>query len=274
MGFKARAIKGELRVIVADFGHFEEDLVLFGGPYSNLQAFEAFETAVEARPAICTGDVVAYCGQPAETINALQNTGWPVIAGNCERQLGEKADGCGCGFEDGTTCDLLSQGWYAFASRAVDGTMRSWMRDLPDFGVFVHCGKRYAVVHGGATAINRFLWPNTDFADFQQELEVLRKHVGQIDGVIAGHCGIAFQRQIEDVLWINAGAIGLPPNDGHCETRYGVLTSDGVSFHRLTYNHDAAKNAMQAVGLTQGYDQTLSSGIWPSEDVLPEGLRR
>ena len=46
---------------VQDFGVFEGPLVLFGGVYSNLQALEALIAEVGERPAICTGDVVAYC---------------------------------------------------------------------------------------------------------------------------------------------------------------------------------------------------------------------
>ncbi|HGG06309.1 MAG TPA: metallophosphoesterase, partial [Aliiroseovarius sp.] len=45
-------------------------------------------------------------------------------------------------------------------------------------------------------------------------------------------------------------------------------------FHRLSYDPDAAVALMQAAGLTQGYERTMTTGIWPSEDVLPPALRR
>ena len=36
----------------------------------------------------------------------------------------------------------------------------------------------------------------------------------------------------------------------------------------------AARRRMEEVGLVQGYHDTLSTGIWPSEDVLPDELKR
>ena len=57
------------RLRVQDFGRFDEPVVLFGGPYSNLQALEALSTIIGERPAICTGDVVAYGANPVQTVN-------------------------------------------------------------------------------------------------------------------------------------------------------------------------------------------------------------
>ena len=92
MGPETAAFKGRDRVNVADFGHFEGPLVLCGGPYSNLQATEAMVEAARGRPVICTGDVVAYCADPAATVRLVRASGWHVIAGNCEQQIAEGAE--------------------------------------------------------------------------------------------------------------------------------------------------------------------------------------
>jgi hypothetical protein len=42
----------------------------------------------------------------------------------------------------------------------------------------------------------------------------------------------------------------------------------------LSYDVDSAVKDMKDAGLTQGYHRALSSGVWPSEDVLPQALRR
>ena len=259
---------------VQDFGQFDEGVTLFGGPYSNLPALEALASMVGDGPAICTGDVVAYGGQPVETLELIRRLGWPLVAGNCERQIAEGAEDCGCGFDAGSACDLLSQGWYPFALSAIDGEARGWMAGLPDIGTFTQKGRRYAVIHGGATDIARFLWPSSLDADFLHEIEAIEAAIGPISGVVAGHAGVAFHRQIGEHQWINVGAIGLPPHDGRPETRYAVLKDGEVTIHRLTYDHEAAKRAMEVAGLTQGYHDTLASGIWPSEEVLPQALRR
>ena len=57
------------------------------------------------------------------------------------------------------------------------------------------------------------------------------------------------------------------------ETRFVVLQDGAAKIKELTYNAAAAQVAMQAAGLTQGYDRALLSGYWPSEDVLPQALR-
>ena len=274
MGCAEPWFKGEMELQVQDFGRFDEEVTLFGGPYSNLQALEALVEAVGDRPAICTGDIVAYCGDPSATTALMRQLDWPVIAGNCERQIAEDAPDCGCGFEEGMTCEVLARSWYSYARETLAAAEKAWMGTLPEIGIFVQEGRRYAVVHGGATAINRFLWPSSEASDFKVEIEAIEKIAGPVNGIVAGHSGIPFHRWIGDHHWINAGVIGLPPHDGRPATRYAVLKDGDVTFHHLTYDHAAARTAMEAAGLTQGYHATLDSGVWPSEDILPDALRR
>ncbi len=257
-----------------DFGHLDGPVVLFGGPYSNLQATEALVRVIGDRAAICTGDIVGYCADPNATATRIREAGCRAVAGNCEKQLAEGAEDCGCGFDDESACDLLSRGWYPYALRSTHAETVAWLGSLPDIGTFAHQGRRYAVIHGGATAINRFLWPSSSEQDFLTEIAFIEKSVGHVDGVVAGHSGIAFHARIGRYQWINAGAIGLPPHDGRPATRYAVLKDGDVIIERLAYDHAAARRAMEAAGLTQGYHEALTTGIWPSEDVLPGELRR
>ncbi len=264
---------------VRDLGELAGDLVIFGGPYSNFQALSALlEHAAQMNIArqnfICTGDVVAYCGAPDATLALMRDNHVACVAGNCEVQLAANAPDCGCGFAPGSTCDTLSAQWYEFAQGAVDDDARAWMRQLPDLIVFRHAAKRYAVLHGGATDIARYIWPTSPGSDFQTEIDCLRAEVGALDGVIAGHCGIAFERTVDGVRWINPGVIGMPPHDGNPQTRYGVLRAQGFEIYRLTYDARSAAADMVAAGLTQGYHAALTDGFWPSEDILPTGLRR
>lgn len=259
---------------VEDLGEITGDVVLWGGAVSNLQATEALIGVVGTRASVCTGDLVAYCGRPAETVAAVRGTGWPVVAGNCERQVAAGAEDCGCGFGDGTACDRMAGPWYAHALSEVDAEARAWMADLPDAALFRHAGRRYAVIHGGWSAINRFLWPSDPDAAFAGEIALIEAALGQIDGIVAGHAGIAFERRVGRVAWINPGAIGLPPHDGRAGGRYAVLSDDGARIERLLYDHASACADMETAGLTQGYHETLTSGLWPSEDVLPTALRR
>ncbi len=264
---------------ILDLGVLAGDVLVFGGPYSNLQALEALlgEAARRAIPAgrmICTGDVAGYGADPEACIDRVRAAGVAVVAGNVERQLAAGAGDCGCGYAEGSACDRLSAGWYGHADAQVDRAARDWMEALPDMAVFAHEGRRYAVVHGGLTDIARFLWPSTPGDAFGREITAIEAAAGPVDGVIAGHAGLAFERVVSGVHWINAGAIGLPPHDGRAKTRYVILSADGARIKRLSYDHHAAASAMRAAGLVQGYETSLETGIWPSEEVLPPELRR
>ena len=251
-------------------------ILAFGGPYSNLHATQAVLDLAASRGALalCTGDVVAYCGAPSDTVDAIRTLGGPVVAGNCERQLAADAPDCGCGFRAGTACDLMSVGWYGFAASRIGAEARAWMATLPDLIVFSQAGLRFGVLHGGATDVARFVWPTSARAVFEEEWDALEAEVGPVDRVIAGHCGLPFARALSRGTWINAGGIGMPPHDGSSKTRYVVIENAEAQFRALDYDVAAAVADMEAAGLTHGYHVALQSGYWPSEDVLPSSLRR
>ncbi|APX13729.1 diadenosine tetraphosphatase [Tateyamaria omphalii] len=260
---------------VQDLGVVDEPVLLFGGPYSNLQATQAVLEQARHRGAkpVCTGDVVAYCARPAETVAAIRAAGCPVVAGNCEVQLAEGADDCGCGFQEGSVCDLLSVGWYGFAQSRVGADARAWMAELPDVVVFAQSGARYAVIHGGVSDVARFVWSTSPMSVFRSEWMALEAQIGPVDHIVAGHSGIPFQQDVGKGRWINAGVIGMPPHDGLQQTAFMVLEEGRAKLHRLNYDMDGAVADMEAAGLTHGYHIALRSGYWPSEDVLPPDLR-
>ncbi len=264
---------------VKDLGNLDTDVLLFGGPYSNLQATqamraEALRLGIAPDHVICTGDVVAYCADAAATVAEIRDWGCPVVAGNCEKQLAQDAQDCGCGFEEGSVCDALSVAWFDYAGRQIDAASRAWMAACPDLMVFTHQERRLAVIHGGLSDISRFLWSTSAEAAFAEEIALIEAQVGPVHGVIAGHSGIAFERQIGTVQWINAGVIGMPPNDGLDRTHYALLQDGKVRFEVLDYDAPGARQAMEAAGLVQGYHIGLTEGLWPSEDILPPELRR
>ena len=272
----AAGMSGEMRH--HDLGVLDDALLSSGGPYSNAQALAAVIHAAQAAgiPAnhmICTGDVVAYCGAPARTVAQMRALGCAVVAGNCEIQLGQGAPDCGCGFEQGTTCDLLSAGWYGFAAEMLNNADKTWMAARPDVISFTHQGARYAVIHGGLTEVSRFIWPGSEAAVFEQEWMAISNAIGPVDHIIAGHCGVPFLRNTPQGQWINAGVIGMPPHDGRQQTRYAVLDGAEVKIHRLSYDALAAARDMEHAGLPDGYRNGLLTGYWPSEDILPPDLR-
>lgn len=256
-------------------------LLVFGGPYSNLQATQALQAEAHRRDIpperiICTGDIVAYCADPEKTTRTIRDWGIRAIQGNCEEQLAVAGDDCGCGFEEGTACDRLAKSWYEYANSRLSPDCRRWMGNLPmalDLQ-FNEC--RVKVVHGGVRQINRFLF-ESDTSALSDELAW-----SGTDLVVAGHCGLPFVRTIGPRTWFNPGVIGMPANDGTPRGWYGlieaadpVLPQRGLrlSVHALNYDYASAAAAVRAEGYAEPYAAALISGIWPSHDVLPEQER-
>ncbi len=253
-------------------------LLVFGGAYSNFSATQALidksrELGIPPENCICTGDVVAYCARPQETITAIRNWGCSVIMGNCEESLAKKASDCGCGFAKGSTCSTLSIGWYNFTDKIIDADDRQWMSMLKRELKFEWNNLQVRVVHGAPSQINRFIYASTKESDKRQEL-----HRANCDVLLTGHSGIPFGQAIkmEDSsqrFWLNSGAIGLPANDGTSDGWYMLLNpfSEGVtaSWHRLRYDTRQEQNAMKEAGLDNGYSASLLSGLWPSLETLP-----
>lgn len=248
-------------------------ILVFGGPYSNLEATramlaEAGRLGIPAERTVCTGDVVAYGADPAAVVDLVREAGIHVIRGNCEESLAAGAGDCGCGFAPGSACDAASAVWFAHADRQLDADARIWMAALParmdlDLG-----GRCLSVVHGGVEKINRFLFASGPAEDKRADLAL-----AGTDGVIAGHCGLPFTQTLDGRLWHNAGVIGLPAHDGTPRVWFSLITprGDGIGIeHRpLFYDHEAAAAKMHEAGLPEGYAAALESGLWPSCDILP-----
>ena len=142
------------------------------------------------------------------------------------------------------------------------------MADLPRRIDIEIGGCRLAVIHGGVDIVNRFVFASSARAI---KLEEIRK--AGVDGIIAGHCGLPFTQTIDGQLWHNAGAIGMPANDGTPRVWFSLLRAeaDGIAIeHRaLDYDFSTAAAKMCRADLPQEYAACLETGLWPSCDVLP-----
>ena len=257
---------------ILDLGELSTPLLVFGGPYSNLQATTALldrarQLGIGADRMLCTGDVVAYGADPERTSSLIRDAGIHVVMGNCEESLAMDSDDCGCGFEQGMACAVLSDGWYRYARSRVSSATRDWMAGLPRVIRFTLRGQRCCVIHGGLGQINQFIFQSTEFQVKNQQLAA-----ADTDVMIAGHCGIPFGQHLSNGAWLNAGVIGLPANDGTPDGWFMLLNvaSNGISaeWQRLQYDYPSSRQAMLGAGLS-GYADCIASGLWPSMDILP-----
>ena len=254
-------------------GTLDGRVLIFGGPYGNLQATEALlgeaaRLGIPTARLICTGDTVAYCGDPAATVALLRRTEVQVVMGNCEQSLALDAADCGCGFDADSHCARLSDAWYRHAKSELCDDAKRWMAGLPRRISFDMAGRRLVVVHGSVTEINRFVFASTPAPAKAAEIAA-----SSADGVIGGHCGLPFTELVGDKLWHNAGAIGLPANDGTRRAWLSLLRpmGDGIEIERRSFDFDAeaAARRIEELGLPRAYAATLRNGLWHSCDILP-----
>ncbi len=262
---------------VDDLGALAGPLIAFGGPLGNIDALdalmvEAHRLDVAPHNMFCTGDVAAYCADPAPCIESLRASGVQVVMGNCEESLAQDAGDCGCNFIAGSTCDGLADAWYSYTRNQTSPEDRAWMAALPRRITFTMGGTKLAVIHGGARQINRYLFAS-DRQDLAEESESLAA-----DLVIAGHCGLPFTTDIGARLWHNPGALGLPANDGTPRVWYALISWEAgavtISHHPLDYDHLAQARKMRAALLPEAYAQTLVTGLWPDTAILPKAEAR
>jgi predicted phosphodiesterase len=256
-------------------------LLVFGGCYSNLAATQAMQAVareldIGPQQIICTGDLIAYCAEPVEVIELIQDWGIHVLMGNCEESLGFEQLDCGCGFEQASTCSTLSIEWYRYTSQRVTLEHRSWMKSLPRLIEFQFQSTRFSVVHGSVTSINQFIFPSTE-----AKIKLAQVNQARTDVVIGGHSGIPFGQSFIDEasvskVWLNSGVIGMPANDGTADGWYmlidtGNLTGNSgyrVSWQRLAYDAKASQATTRKAGMVE-YAEALTTGLWPSMDILP-----
>jgi hypothetical protein len=258
---------------VRDLGTLDGPILVFGGPYGNLEAMDALlaearRLGIDGTHAVCTGDVVAYGADPQAVVDRVRAWGCAVVMGNCEESLAADAPDCGCGFAEESTCAALSAQWFSATRRDLDADTKSWMGTLPRRVDLTLAGRRFAAIHGGAALINQFVFASTPAAEKISQLAA-----ADVDGILAGHCGVPFSQILDDRLWHNSGALGMPANDGTPRVWFSVLipSVDGivVEHHALDYDHRAAAAKMRARGYPVEYAGALGSGLWPSCDILP-----
>lgn len=255
-------------------GKLAGKLLVFGGVYSNLEALLALkkvatEMEIPTQNIICTGDIVGYCADPSACLTHVKDWGIHSILGNVELQLRSGDDSCGCNFEDGSTCDLLSKSWYPYAQSQVDEDQIEWLKTLPEFITFNYCGKKFFVLHGSIKESAEFIFASTKDEVFLENFEKTGADI-----ILAGHSGIPFSKQMDEKLWLNAGVIGMPANDGTASVWYLIIDSLGdeikYQYKSLNYDYHLAQTKMLAKALPKAYAQTLTTGIWDNCDVLPE----
>jgi len=259
-----------MEVNTLEIGELSDKVLMFGGVYSNFHALQSLkefarQEQIPASNIICTGDIVGYCAQPEECVSLIRDWGIHCIAGNVEIQLGEDEEDCGCDFAEGSRCDGFSKVWYPFAKQNLSDASLKWMSSLPEFIRFTHSGKSVFVLHGSVHHTSEFIFKSTP-----SEIKILNFSQTGSDVIVAGHSGIPFIDTLENHTWVNAGVIGMPPNNGKSSVWCAVSNDFEIfKFKELNYDFASASELMIRLNLNKEYALTLRTGIWDNCEILP-----
>lgn len=249
-------------------------VLVFGGVYSNLPALEkmmeiAGQLHIPPGNIICTGDIVGYCAEPESCVQRIREWGIHSIAGNVEIQLRNREEDCGCNFDEGSRCDTFSRKWYPYAQSQLSEASIQWMLSLPHHLRFQYGKKRVYVLHGSFFNPSEFVFRSTPWDQKRANFEAAKADI-----VLAGHCGLPFHHEHDGLLWLNAGVIGMPANDGTTRVWYAVLDlQEGeVVYHHQSYeyDHESAARGMEEHKLPREYSETLRTWLWDNCEILPE----
>ncbi len=250
-------------------------VLVFWWPYSNLQATQklrdiSIELGIDPDHTFCTGDSVAYCGQPEQTVQFLKDWGVRMILGNTEEQIIADQDNCGCGFESGSKCDRLSSIWYNYAREELSHDSKEYFSTIARNISFEMQWKNIVLVHGSYSDVSQFVFYSTPWDIKQGEFDATRADI-----IIGWHSGIPFIQSSWDHTWINTWVIGMPANDGTLRGWYVLLipkTDETIEVQQKSFLYDASTTACKMIEfhLSPEYIETFSTGLWDNCDILPE----
>lgn len=264
---------------VKDLNELSAPLMICGGVYGNLEAFQALieradNLRIPAENIIHTGDIIACCADPLATIELMVGCNIQAIQGNVENSLIRNAKDCECHEGEGAGPDaVLSAQWYKFLDKTLLDEHRHYIARLPHQLTFRCEGRTIRVVHGSVSSINQFIFASASTEVFKAEFE----HA-DADVIISGHSGIPFTRRFGDKIWHNSGGLGLPANDGTHRVWYSLVLPDpefGVRFehHSLDYDYKKTQHKMKFHRLPESFTETLGTGLWPNQEKLPAAER-
>ncbi len=242
---------------------------LLGDVHGNLPALQAVLADLDRRPDVDAvhhlGDLVGYAPWPNETVALLRARGITGVAGNYDSTVATRYEHCGCRYEDPRQ-ETLSHASYAWTLGHVSEETRRTLGALP-FRMDLrphggHTSKPRVVLVHGAPTLNTLYWTEDRPDSFCRKMAGVAG-VGPGDVLAFGHTHVPWHRQVDGVLFVNAGSVGRP-KDGDPRACYVLLDSgDGeprVRVVRVPYDVERAAAGVRAAGLPDDLATILLTG--------------
>lgn len=212
--------------------------------HGNLPALEAvIEREKNYDLCLFLGDVVDYGPFPKECVQFLMEQMDYGVMGNHDNALANSED-CQCR-GDFRTYSVETRAWH---STLIDEKEKNFLRLLPKLQCIHLNGKSVLLAH--ATPQGDMFRYLTD-AEVENAVEQVAEEI-----VLLGHTHIQVQKQVDDILIVNPGSVGLARDGG--QACYAVLEDGNVTLHRIPYDVEKTINALQKSPISEESKEGLS----------------
>ncbi|MDP9363675.1 MAG: metallophosphatase family protein [Chloroflexota bacterium] len=237
-------------------------IAVFGDVHGNSAATASTLAAIDAAApdaVYCLGDLVGYGARPNETIDLVRERDFPTVMGNYDDGVGFDRDDCGCAYKDAGE-EARGQESLVWTRRATTDDRKAYLRTLLPEVRFEAEGVRFRFVHGSPRRMNEYLFEDRD----PRSLARIARGA-DCDVLVFGHTHKPWVREIEGVLFVNAGSAGKP-KDGDPRAAWACLDlaaglPPAVAIERVPYDVGAMAAAIRAAaGLPNHFARDLETG--------------
>ena len=230
--------------------------------HANLNALEAVLQDAESRGItvfLNAGDTIGFGAFPNEVIQTLYSKNALSVIGNYDLEVFDK--------------NIRGKGPKKFALEYARKTLakayETYLRSLPSKLELEIAHKKLLMIHGILDSVDEHLYNDTPEERFQE----LAKTAGA-DIIVFGHSHEPFTKKADETLFINPGSVGMP-GDGNPQAAYAAITASpfSVELVRVSYDVEAAAEALRKTGVPESYAQMLLRGL-SLEDIIAEDEAR
>jgi len=231
-------------------------IAIFSDVHANIQALETVWDDLQRQDpdeVYCLGDLVGYGANPNEVVEFIRDKNVPTIMGNYDNGVGLDLDNCGCKYTNPRLEHLgeLSIWWSRGHTSQIN---KNYLQALPKEIRLTDRGQNVLLVHGSPRSLHEYLPEQRPAVTFERIAKV-----AECDIMFFGHTHIPYEKRVGETLFVNTGSVGRP-KDGNPRAGYVVLEEGEVEFRRVTYEVEAAAQAIRASDLPDYYADELLAG--------------
>jgi len=237
-------------------------IAVTAGVQANLYALEAVLQDAERRGItvfINAGDTIGFGAFPSEVIQTLYSKNALSVIGSSDREVLDKN-------YNGKSPRKFE---LAFTRRELAKAYETYLRTLPTKLELEIAHKKLLMIQDPPGTFNEHLYHDTP----EERFEEMAKTAGA-DIIVFSSSGGQFTKKAGEALFIDPGSVGRP-GDGNPQAAYAVITASpfSVDLIRVSYNVEAAADAVRRMGAPESYAQMLLRGL-PLEDIIAQDKAR